>query len=74
MATTVNGAFTEFMNNSVNLDMTQTQTARKSRDNLLSNIKSFSGDDDFFSINGSQCLNFGSLQDALNCVRWMTQI
>ena len=40
MATTVNGAFTEFMNNSVNLDMTQTQTARKSRDNLLSNIKS----------------------------------
>ena len=60
MATTVNGAFTEFMNNSVNLDMTQTQTARKSRDNLLSNIKSFSGDDDFFSINGSQCLNFGS--------------
>ena len=59
MATTVNGAFTEFMNNSVNLDMTQTQTARKSRDNLLFNIKSFSGDDDFFSINGSQCLNFG---------------
>lgn len=60
MATTVNGAFTEFMNDVVNLDKAQTQTARKSRDNLLSNIKSFSGDDDFFFINSSQCLNFGS--------------
>lgn len=60
MAITVNGAFTEFMNNVVNLAKTQTQTARKSRDNLLSNIKSFSGDNDFFSINSSQCLNFGS--------------
>lgn len=60
MALTVNGAFTEFMNEVVNLNKTQTQTARKSRDNLLSNIKSFSGDDDFFSINGLQCLNFGS--------------
>lgn len=50
MATTVNGAFTEFMNDVVNLDKTQTQTARKSRDNLLSNIKSFNGEDDFFSL------------------------
>ena len=50
MATTVNGAFTEFMNDVVNLDRTQTQTARKSRDNLFSNIKSFNGEDDFFSL------------------------
>ena len=60
MATTVNGAFAEFMNNFVNLDVTQTQMARKSRDNLLTNIKSFSGDADFFYSNDSQCLNFGS--------------
>lgn len=60
MATTVNGAFTEFMKDTVNLESTETQTARKSRDNLLTNIKSFSGDDDFFSINSSRCLNFGS--------------
>lgn len=62
MATTVNTAFAEFMKDSVNLDSTQTKTARASRDNLLANIKSFSGDSDFFSINGSRCLRFGSFE------------
>lgn len=60
MATTVNGAFTEFMRDTVNLDKDQTQIAQRSRDNLLSNIKSFSGDSDFFSINGTRSLFFGS--------------
>ena len=60
MAKTVNGIFSEFIKNEVNLDTTKTKIARNSRDNLLSNIKSFSGDDDFFSINESRCLNFGS--------------
>lgn len=60
MATTVNDAFSEFMKNSVNLDQDKTKTARSSRDNLLSNIKSFSGDDDFFLIDEPRCLKFGS--------------
>lgn len=60
MSLTVNGAFSEFMRDTVNLDTTQTKTARKSRDNLLNNIKSFSEDDDFFHIDISKCLNFGS--------------
>lgn len=62
MATTVNNAFAEFMKDTVNIDSTQTKTARASRDNLLTNIKSFSGDSDFFSINGSRCLRFGSFE------------
>ena len=62
MATTVNTAFAEFMKDTVNLDSAQTKTARASRDNLLANIKSFSGDSDFFLINGSKCLRFGSFE------------
>ena len=38
MATTVNNAFAEFMKDTVNIDPTQTKTARASRDNLLANI------------------------------------
>ena len=34
MATTVNGAFNDFLKNRVNLDSTRTTTARTSRDNL----------------------------------------
>lgn len=60
MATTVNTAFAEFLRNEVNLDSIKTKTARTSRDNLLTNIYSFSGDIDFFSINKSVSLNFGS--------------
>ena len=60
MATTVNTAFAEFLRNEVNLDSIKTKTARTSRDNLLTNIYSFSGDIDFFSINKSMSLNFGS--------------
>ena len=39
MATTVNGAFSEFMRETVNLDQEKTKTARSSRDNLIDNIK-----------------------------------
>ena len=60
MATTVNTTFSEFLKDTVNLDSTDTKTARSSRDNLLDNIKSFSGDDDFFYINKSNSLYFGS--------------
>lgn len=62
MATTVNKSFAEFMKDIVNIDSTKTKTARSSRDNLLENIKSFSGDSDFFSINGSMCLRYGSFE------------
>lgn len=46
MATAVGNAFAEFMKNSVNLDSSKTDLARKSRNNLLSNIYAFSGDVD----------------------------
>lgn len=48
MASTVNNAFAEFMKNIVNLDPDITSKARKSRDNLIDNINSFSDNDDFF--------------------------
>ena len=50
MATTVNNAFAEFMKEKVNLDQEKTKTARSSRDNLIDNIKGFSGDTDFFAV------------------------
>lgn len=48
MATTVNNAFAQFMKDTLNLDADKTKLARTSRDNLIENIKGFSGDDDFF--------------------------
>lgn len=52
MALGVTSAFNEFMKNEVNLDEIETKKARASRDNLVNNIFSFSGDDDFFIIIG----------------------
>lgn len=60
MAKTVNQAFDDFMNHVVNLDAEKTRTAKSSRDNLISNIKSFSGNDDFFVSYDKMILNFGS--------------
>lgn len=39
---TVNQAFADFMQNTVNLDSEVVKAARKSRDNLLDNISEFS--------------------------------
>lgn len=47
MATTVNNAFAEFMEDMVNLEPEKTKTARSSRDNLIDNIKGFRGDSKF---------------------------
>ena len=60
MATTVDSAFSEFMRDKVNLEMSKTSTARTSRDNLINNINGFSGDDDFFNIYVDRNLKFGS--------------
>lgn len=60
MATTVNSAFCEFLKNTVNLDPDDTSTARASRDNLISNINKFSGDDDFFNVYTDYNLRYGS--------------
>ena len=60
MASTVNNAFAEFMKNIVNLDPDITSKARKSRDNLIDNINSFSDNDDSFSIYQDKNLKFGS--------------
>ena len=50
MAATVNTAFVEFMKDTVNLDSNQIKTARTSRDNLLTNLKSFSSDSFFCNL------------------------
>ena len=62
MATTVNGAFSEFMREIVNLDQEKTKTARSSRDNLIDNIKGFSGKNDFFQVYDDKILRFGSFE------------
>ena len=60
MATTVNNAFDELLRDIVNLDPDITSKARTSRDNLIENIKGFSGDDDFFKTYDDKILKFGS--------------
>jgi len=57
---TVNSAFTEFLNETINLDHDKTSTVRKSRDNLINHISDFSGDSDFFSVYSEKNLKFGS--------------
>lgn len=57
MATTVNDAFAEFMEEKVNLDQKEIM-ARSSRDNLINNIKEFSGDVDFFKVYKDKILRF----------------
>lgn len=60
MSNNVNSAFVEFINEKVNIEQEKTNRARNSRDNLINNIKSFSGDSDFFQIYSEKILNFGS--------------
>lgn len=60
MASTVNTAFDEFLKDTVRLYSKETDTARASRDNLISNINGFSGDDDFFTLFPKRHLMFGS--------------
>lgn len=60
MANTVNAAFSDFLKNTVNLESNQTTIARSSRDNLINNITSFSGEDDFFNVYSEHNLRFGS--------------
>ena len=60
MASTVNNAFAEFLKDSIRLEPSETLTARKSRDNLISNINGFSRDDDFFNLYSDYHLKFGS--------------
>lgn len=60
MASTVDSAFKEFLTDSVRLDTNQTKKARVSRDNLISNIDAFSGDDDFFNLDSENHLKYGS--------------
>ena len=59
-AKTVNDAFRYFINEEINLDATVVDRARESRDNLLSNILDFDGDDDFFSLYPEVNIQFGS--------------
>ncbi len=60
MASTVNIAFEEFLKDIVRLAPDQAVTARSSRDNLISNLDSFSGDDDFFTLLSDYHLKYGS--------------
>lgn len=62
MATTVNNAFAEFMKEKVNVEQEKAKIARSSRDNLIDNIKEFSGDTDFFKVYKDKILRFGSFE------------
>lgn len=60
MATTVNGAFKEFMRDTVNLDTEDTKIARTSRDNLIDNIHDLGDKDHFFNLYTEKDICFGS--------------
>ena len=60
MASTVNTAFEEFLEDTVRLEKNQTAIARSSRDNLISNLNGFSGDNDFFTLLPDCHLKYGS--------------
>lgn len=60
MVTTVNSAFEDFMKNKVNLDPERTKKARKSRDNLISNIHDLDSKNDFFNLYNDIDISFGS--------------
>lgn len=67
MASTVNKAFEEFMEDTVNLDPDIVSTARKSRDNLLDNIDEFSENDGFFKLWKDKNIQFGSFARKTKC-------
>lgn len=67
MASTVNAAFSKFMKDTVNLDPDIVSAARKSRDNLLSNIAEFSNKDGFFILCGQYNVHFGSFSRKTKC-------
>lgn len=67
MATTVNGAFSEFMRDFVNLDPDIVSSARDSRDNLLDNINEFDNKDGFFNLHKPFNVHFGSFARKTKC-------
>jgi len=67
MANTVNAAFSEFMGSMVNLDSGIVSDARKSRDNLLSNIAEFSNTEGFFTLCDNFNVHFGSFARKTKC-------
>ena len=64
---TVNQAFADFMQNTVNLDSEVVKAARKSRDNLLDNISEFSEKDGFFNLYSGFNVQFGSFARKTKC-------
>ena len=60
MATTVNTAFSEFMKNYVNLDSIETEMARRSRENLKTNIHDLGKSGTLFDLASQNDLYFGS--------------
>lgn len=64
---TVNEAFADFIQNTVNLDSEVVKAARKSRDNLLDNISEFSEKDGFFNLYSEFNVQFGSFASKTKC-------
>ena len=60
MATSVNTAFNQFLENAVNVQKTQSDTAKSSRDFLTGQIKTLSIDGDFLKVAFQYNTNFGS--------------
>lgn len=66
MALTVDEAFSEYMNDYVNLDPNVVEAANKSKNNLLENIHNFSNDN-FFHLCPKYDIQFGSFSRKTKC-------
>lgn len=60
MATNVNSAFSEFLNNTVNITKSDSDNAKRSRDYLINQINNISNNGDFFKIASEYNCYFGS--------------
>jgi len=60
MATTVNGAFVEFLRDSIRLDPIRTDIAKKSKTTLVNEILNFPNDGQFLRIHPNRSIDYGS--------------
>ncbi len=63
----IKSIFDDYLARKVNLDPQTTRLARESRDNLLSNIAELGRRDDFFNLDTSRILHFGSFARKTKC-------
>lgn len=60
MATSVNAAFSQFLNNTVNIPKSTSDSAKSSRDFLYGQIEALSNNNSFLRVATQYNINFGS--------------